>query len=123
MSAINLDELLAQRAEATGAEEGRIPFEFAGQTFTFRDPFLVEGDDQDELEELSELGDGDLLAEFWMGEDEFARFCEAGGNANFFSLVVRENAQRTSGFDAEGRPTRSNRSSRRAAERKRRKQH
>lgn len=123
MTAINLDELLAQRAEATGAEEGRIPFEFAGQTFTFRDPFLVDGEDQDELEELSELGDGELLAEFWMGDDEFARFCDAGGNANFFALVVRENAKRTTEVDAEGLPTRSNRSSRRAAVRKQRKQH
>lgn len=123
MSAINLDELLAKRAEATGAEEGRIPFEFAGQSFSFRDPFLVEGDDQDELEELSDLADGELLAEFWMGADEFARFVEAGGTANMFALVVRENAQRTSGVDADGRPTRSNRSSRRAAVRKQRKQH
>lgn len=123
MSAINLDDLLAKRAEATGAEEGRIPFEFAGQQFSFRDPFLVEGDDQDELDELSELADGELLAEFWMGTEDFDRFVSVGGTASMFALVIRENAQRTAGVDGEGRPTQSNRSSRRAAARKRRKQH
>lgn len=123
MSAINLDELLAQRAEATGAEDGRIPFEFAGKKFTFRDPLLIDDDARDELEELAEEGDGDLLAEFWLGTEEYDRFVEAGGTANLFMLVVRENARRTAGVDADGRPTRSNRSSRRAEARKRRNQH
>lgn len=123
MAAINLDELLAQRAEAIGATEGRVPFEFKGETFTFKDPIALSQEDQDELEELVDEGDGDLIAEFWFGEEEYQRFIEAGGTVKLFELVVRENARLTSGVDADGRPTRSNRSSRRAAARKRRNQH
>ena len=38
MSNINLDALIEQRAEATGSNEGRIPFDFKGQTYDFQDP-------------------------------------------------------------------------------------
>lgn len=123
MSKINLNEIMAQRAEATGAAEGRIPFDFNGETFSFRDPIALDDDAREELEKLSEDSNGDDLADFWMGEDEYDRFCEAGGNAMMFMLVMQDNARRTSGVDANGRPFGSNRSSRRAAARKQRKQH
>lgn len=123
MSKINLNEIMAQRAEATGASEGRIPFDFNGETFSFRDPITLDDDARDELEKLSADADGDDLAEFWMGIEEYDRFCAHGGNAMMFMLVMQDNARRTSGVDANGRPFGSNRSSRRAAARKQRKQH
>lgn len=115
---INLDELLEQRAEATGSEKGRIPFTFGGEEYTFRDPISLDEVDNDELEDLAEDGDLRAIAEFWMGEDEYARFAAAGGSPNAFLLVVQENAARTTEVRG-GRPTRRNRSSRRAAARKR----
>ncbi len=120
---INLNELLEQRAEATGAAEGRIPFDFKETTFTFRDPINLTDEERDEINDIAETGDLDSVAEFWMGEEEYDRFIDAGGTAMMFSLVVQENARLTNGVDANGRPTRPSRSSRRAAERKRRKQH
>lgn len=115
---INLDELLEQRAEAIGAEKGRIPFEFAGQTFSFRDPLSLTQEDNDELEDLAEDGQLAEIAEFWMGTETLDAFLAAGGSPNAFMLVVQENAARTSEVRG-GRPTRRNRSSRRAAARKR----
>lgn len=123
MSKINLNEIMAQRAEATGASEGRIPFDFNDQTFSFRDPVTLSEEERDEIEQLAEESNGEDVAEFWMGEEEYDRFCEAGGTAMMFFLVIRENEQRTAGVDANGRPFGSNRSSRRAAARKQRKQH
>ncbi|AIT60166.1 hypothetical protein [Corynebacterium doosanense] len=119
---INLNELLDQRAEATGAEEGRVPFEFNNDTFTFRDPIALTDDERDEINDLVEDGTIDDVTEFWLGEEEYDRFTTAGGTALMFQLVVQENARLTQGVDSNGRPTRPYRSSRRAAERKRRKQ-
>lgn len=128
MTNINLDELLAQRAEATGSEEGRIPFQFTAKSgpnkgkterFTFRDPLTLTADEQEELNDLRFDDEATLddVAEFWMGEDEYIRFTEAGGTALAFNLVVEENHARTQGVDSQGRPTRQNRSSRRKAAR------
>lgn len=120
MSMIDLDAILAQRAEATGADEGRIPFTFKGETFTFRDPMTLTDEDQDELENIVE-DEGRLsdIAVFWMGDDEWERFEAAGGTAVMFRLIVEENARREQAVDAAGNPTRRNRSQRRAAARKR----
>lgn len=116
---INLDEILAQRAEATGAQEGRVPFEFRGETFTFKDPISLSQQEQDEIDDAAETNDGEIIASAWMGDEEFDRFAAAGGTGMMFMLVIKRNAELTAGVDADGRPTRSNRSQRRAAARKR----
>lgn len=125
---INLDELLAQRAEATGVEGDRVPFEFGGKTFSFLDPMLMTDEQRDDMAELDHDVD---VAVFYMGEDQYDEFTatkakvgssEVHGSAGVFLMAFQEymtNAQQT---DDAGRPTQSNRSSRRAAERKRRKQ-
>lgn len=119
MSAINLDEILAQRAEATGATEGRVPFEFKGETFTFKDPIALSQEEQDDIDDAAETNDGEIIARAWMGDKEYERFAAAGGTGMMFMLVIKRNAELTAGVDADGRPTRSNRSQRRAAARKR----
>lgn len=128
MANMNLTELLAQRAEATGAEEGRAPFDFTATggkkkgeplRFTIRDNMFFSEADWDELNEVGEENDFDLLAEFWMGEKEYERFREAGGTPQMILMIVQEKAKREQAVDADGRPTRSNRSQRRAAARKR----
>ncbi|AZA08697.1 hypothetical protein [Corynebacterium pseudopelargi] len=122
MTAIDLDAILAQRAEATGAEEGRIPFIFKGETFTFRDPVTLSDEDQEELNELGESQDARFsdVAVFWMGEEEWERFEAAGGTALMFRFIVEENARREQEVNAAGKSSaRMNRSQRRAAGRKR----
>ena len=54
-----------------------------------------------------------------MGDKEYEKFAKAGGTGMMFMLVIKRNAELTAGVDADGRPTRSNRSQRRAAARKR----
>ena len=90
MTAIDLDAILAQRAEATGAEEGRVPFIYKGKTFTFRDPLTLSDEDQDKLEEITESTDARLsdVAEFWMGEEEWEEFAKVGGTAGMFRYIV-----------------------------------
>lgn len=119
MSQINLDELLAQRAEATGAAEGRVPFTFKGEQFTFLDPFALTDEEQDAIDDAAASRDGEEIAIAWMGEEEYDRFVEAGGSSMAFMLVIKENARLTAEVDANGRPTRPSRSQRRAAARKR----
>lgn len=119
MSNIDLDAILAQRAEATGAEAGRVPFTFKGETFTFRDPMTLDDDAQDELEDLATDGRLSDVALFWMGEEEWERFAEAGGTAMMFRFIVEEHAAREESVDRQGNPSRRNRSQRRAAGRKR----
>lgn len=121
MTQIDLDAILAQRAEATGAEEGRVPFTFKGDTFTFRDPLTLNDEDQDELDDIAESTDARLsdIAIFWMGEDEWQRFAKAGGTAVMFRYIVEEHARREENIDSAGKAGRLNRSQRRAAGRKR----
>lgn len=52
---INLDELLAQRAEATGVEGDRVPFEFGGKTFSFLDPILMTDEQRDDMAEVTSV--------------------------------------------------------------------
>ncbi|OLT54834.1 hypothetical protein BJF89_00965 [Corynebacterium sp. CNJ-954] len=127
-SNLNLTELLAQRAEATGVEEGRAPFDFVATdgpkkgetlTFTVRDSMFFTDDDYDELNEISEDNNIEDVAAFWMGDDEWDRFVEAGGTPRMIVLIVQRKAELEQGTDANGRPTRRNRSQRRAAGRKR----
>lgn len=121
MAAIDLDALLAQRAEATGVENGRVSFIFGGETFTFRDPITITDDDQEELEEITSSGNARLseVAVFWMGEDEWERFEKAGGTAMMFRYIVEEHAKREQELDSQGKASRLNRSQRRSAGRKR----
>lgn len=116
MANINLDELLAQRTEATGASKGMVPFDFKGDTYEFRDPILL---DDDELDELGELEAGPDIAEFYMGEEAYDKFLANGGTSNLFFMVFSE-YMKESQDEAQGKVTRGNRSSRRAARRRKR---
>lgn len=134
MSNFNLDELLEQKAEATGSKKGRVSFDFtarAGEhkgevrTFTIRDSTFMTDEDWDELNEITADKSSTIadIAEFWMGEEEADRFAEAGGTPMMIVEITKAKVAAETGEDSEGRPTQSNRSSRRAAARKRRKQH
>lgn len=130
---INLSEIIEQRAEATGVDGDRVPFEFGGKTFTFKDPMMLSEDDKDELEMIDHDVD---VVEWYMGEEQFDEFLatevviampdgrkiKKTGSTNFFFLAFAEHMKSVAAVDAEGNPTMRNRSSRRAAARKQRKQ-
>lgn len=129
---INLNELIEQRAEATGVAGDRIPFEFGGKTFSFRDPLMLSDEEKDELELLTHDVD---VAAWYMGDDLYDEFVtteievpgsdgkkeKQAGSSSLFFLVFREYMRTARAVDAEGNPTMPNRSSRRAAARKQRK--
>lgn len=115
MSNINLDELLAQRAEATGVKEGRVSFTYKGEDFFFSDPLLLSDDDAEEFDALTHHTDKCM---FLMGEDEYDRFIEAGGTSFIFGIALNEYSEESRGF-FEGKNSPGNRSSRRKAARAR----
>lgn len=131
---INIEELYAQRAEATGVEGKRVAFEFAGITFSFLDPLLLTDEEKDELAELE--GDADI-AEWYLGEDQYDKLVnttatvktpsgkkvEIQGGSNVFFMAFREYQKTSIEQDEQGKFSRQNRSSRRKAARKRAKQH
>ncbi|WP_018119418.1 hypothetical protein [Corynebacterium mastitidis] len=128
----NLNDLLKQRAEATGVAGDRVPFEFGDKTFTFRDPMLLTDEDKDDLAGLSHDVD---VAEFYMGADQYDDFIattatieldngeklEVEGSSSVFMLAFREYVKGLADVDEKGNPMTSNRSSRRAAARSQRK--
>lgn len=128
----NLNELLKQRAEATGVAGDQIPFEFGNKTFSFFDPMLLDDEAKEELAALSHDVD---IAEFYMGEKQYDEFVsttativlddgtemKVKGSSSIFMLAFREHIKGLTDIDADGNPTTSNRSSRRAAARSQRK--
>lgn len=113
----DLDTLIAQKEEATGVKGGRVSFNYKGETFTFKDPTFLTDDEVAELDELPQYGP-DVCA-WYMGDDEYDRFINAGGSSNMWALVLEQHVNASRGVDGAGNPTRSNRSQRRAAARKR----
>lgn len=112
-NAIDLDALVAQREEATGIVDGRVPFTFKGQTFTFMDPITVSD------EKLAEIVDSDFGPDVcieYMGEEEYVRFVEAGGNSSLWGLAFKAYLDKA---DEQGKGKRLNRFARRSAGRKR----
>ncbi|WP_291479821.1 hypothetical protein [Corynebacterium sp.] len=117
---INADELIAQREEATGVDGNRIAFEFTALrgeqkgerlVFTFRDPARLTDEEQEDLLEVPRFGPDQAM--WYMGDDEYDRFREAGGESWIFAEIMKEYTKEVQGVDPQGRPTRPNRSSRR----------
>lgn len=115
MSDIDLDAILAQRAEARGDNGYTFSFSALGQEWTALDPMLITDEQKDELAELSYDVD---VAAFFMGDEQFDKFTEAGGQSAYFIMALQAYQKSRTEADREGRPTRPNRSSRRSAARK-----
>lgn len=114
MADVDLDAILAQRAEARGDQGYTFSFVMHGQEWTAKDPTLLTDDEKDELAELTYDVD---VAAFFMGDDQFDDFQAAGGQSSHFVLALTE-YQKQQTAEIGGSPTRPNRSSRRQAERK-----
>lgn len=118
MTDIDLDAILAQRAEARGDSGFTFSFKAHGQEWTAKDPMLLSDDEKDELADLQFDVD---IAEFFLGADQFEKFVAAGGQSSHFILALTE-YQKKRTDEVNGRPTRPNRSSRRAVAQKSSKQ-
>lgn len=131
MADVDLDTIIAQREEARAKEGATVhTFEFDGEsfektegdTFTFkfqgkdwvvRDPQFLLDDEKDQLSPLR--FDADVAA-WYMGEKQYDKFVEAGGESWMF-LKAFTNYQKKVQDENQGNPTRPNRSSRRAQKR------
>lgn len=114
MADIDLDKLLAQRAEARGDDGKTIAFKFKDQEWTFLDPLMLSDDEKDELADVEHDVD---IASWYMGDDQYDKFVAAGGNSSLFFHAFRAHMQ-SAQAEIEGKPTRPNRSSRRMASKK-----
>lgn len=110
---IDMDAILAQREEATGAAD-TFAFTFKSQRWTAKHPLLA---DDEWNEQLQELQGNVEVAEHYMGADQYEQFTEAGGYAGVVIFAVREEARRMANETTDGRPTRSSNSSERTRRR------
>lgn len=118
MTDIDLDAILAQRAEARSDDGYTFTFTALGKEWTALDPLLLTDEQKDQLAAIKYDID---MAEFFLGADQLDQFINAGGQSSFFVLALTE-YQKKRTDEAQGRPTRPNRSSRRQAAQKRSKQ-
>lgn len=114
---IDLDAVIAQRAEALGISDGEtFSFVFKGHRFRMPHPLFA----PDEwTEELAGMSENEEVGVHMLGEDEFARYRELGGKASQLSFVMQEAARKSTEVDDLGKPTPPSRSSRRAQRRQR----
>lgn len=118
MTDIDLDAILDQRAEARNDAGYTFQFKAYGKEWTALDPMLLTDEQKEELSSI----DFDIdMAEFFMGSDQLDQFLAAGGQSSHFVLALTEYQRKQTGQNS-GRPTRPNRSSRRAEARKQPKQ-
>lgn len=71
------------------------------------------------LNDVGEENKIEDIAAFWMGDDEWDRFVEAGGTPRMIMLIVQRKAEIEQEVDSKGKASRRNRSQRRTAGRKR----
>lgn len=102
MSNIDMDAILAQRAEVTGSAD-TFAFTFKGKEWNCQDPITASDEWKDGLYDL----DTDVeVAEYYLGEDQYAQFVEAGGRAGYVILAINQYMQRMRSENDNGRPTR-----------------
>jgi hypothetical protein len=107
-TSFDLDAIVAQRREATGGDD--IVFTWAGQEFRFPHPLLASDEWK---EEVAEAGTDDVNAvRAMLGEEQYDRFHELGGQAGFVMLLVKQVQDQLRDENAEGTPTQRSTSSR-----------
>ncbi|MCF7550968.1 hypothetical protein [Pseudonocardia sp. WMMC193] len=112
MPDIDMDAILAQRAEATNSDDPTIAtFVFARQEWVFPHPMFAADDWKDGLADVQKKGSkgeaNDVdLARYYLGEEQYERFIEAGGNSGIVLFAVQD-VMRQIQHEAQERPTRS----------------
>lgn len=122
-NAIDFDAILAKREEEVGSRD-QFPMVFAGQVWLVMDPTLADDDWRDELHDLGveEDENGDLIesddvdlvlmAEHYLGAEQWEKFVAAGGQSAYVLQALKIHVGRQSDRDGDGRPTQRSRSSR-----------
>lgn len=110
---VDLDAIIAQKAEARGDDGRSVAFRFKGEVWTFRDPETLTDEEKDELADINYDVD---IAAWYMGDDQYDRFAAVGGGSSLFFMAFK-NHQKKIRDELNGNPTRSNRSSRRSRKR------
>jgi hypothetical protein len=93
---IDMDVILAQRAEASGQTDPTLAtFKFAGETWEFPHPLFASDEWKDGFAELQKAGaKGDAndvdLARYYMGEETYERFIAAGGHSGVVLFAVQQ---------------------------------
>lgn len=108
MSDIDIDTVLAQREEATGSAD-TFAFTFKGQEWYCKDPVTADDEFKDSILDVENDRE---LAEAYLGEEQYARFSEAGGRAGYVVLAINQYMQRMQEQQRDSaRPTRRSNSS------------
>lgn len=120
----DMTELVDQKTEATGVDGNCIDFNFrategenVGEVLNFivPDPSMLTDEQQEDLAELPNFAVD--IAAWYLGEEQYEKFREAGGQSWMVRDMLQSVAEERQAKDAAGRPTRPNRSSRRARRR------
>ncbi len=102
-----MDAILAQREEATGSAD-HFTFTFKAQEWSCTDPITAEDDWKDGLLDMQTDVE---VAEYYLGEDQYATFVAAGGRAGYVILAINQYMQKMKQDNEDGRPTRRSTSS------------
>lgn len=106
---IDLDAIVAQRAEALGLDDGKqVPFKFKGEDFHVTHPMFLDDEVLDDLDTSSNPVDSAIIV---LGEEQYARFRDLGGSASLVGILVQK-INDEARDSTEGRPTRPSTSSR-----------
>jgi hypothetical protein len=113
----DLDAIVAQRREAVGGDD--IVFSFAGEKFHFPHPLLASDEWK---EQVADAGVDDVSqVRAMLGDEQYDRFHELGGQAGFVMLIVQRVSvdlrDEMRDEDGERRPTRRSTSSSRRQKR------
>ena len=97
----DLDAIVDQRREAVGGDD--IVFSFKGETYSFPHPLLA-SDEWKETVASAEVDDVSQVRAM-LGEDQYDKFHDAGGQAGFVMLLVAEVQKGLRDEMDDGRPT------------------
>ncbi len=100
--AIDMDAVLAQREDATGAAGDTFAFTYKDQEWSCKDPLMADDDWKASLRDC--VTDVDVAIHH-LGEEQYEKFIDAGGRSGVVVLAIREQMN-TLTAESGGRPTR-----------------
>lgn len=113
----DLDTIVAQRREAVGGDD--ITFTWAGEQYRFPHPLLASDEWKEEVAEADQDDVSQVRA--MLGDEQYDKFHDAGGQAGFVMLLVQKVTKglqdEMSDDSGENRPTRRSTSSRKRRKR------
>jgi hypothetical protein len=113
----DLSEMIAQRAEALGVDDGdKFYFTFEGTRFAMVHPSFSEDGWTEEMNSIVQDGDPAEIGNFLLG-DRYPEFLALGGKGIYLATLVGKLMRDMEAVDTEGKGSQPNRSLRRAQRR------